>query len=371
MERYKIELRDSERRIFEESTLSVATNLLASLATDPTTLPELEIAFSRFGPGMDLSWFSEKLRQRDEDDRFLIIDLSSKSLCGSSELLKFFPRGEVIHKSPKDENEFPIRYWIADEWKIFDSYERFSSDVEMRRSEFQARTRIDFREVLYGQSLIEFLVTNFTGDAAKCHSEWLLTPREDLAGMNPREVLLSDRERVDFDLYSRELQWSFGGSCPPLIPLDSDAFRYAAIGTHEFVVYYDLIRHLLENFSNDIGEMEDLKAKWLESPDSDGPMRIPSEIIECERKRLPLEATASEMMIDEDCPICQMMMSEFDTPTFMHLDSAHFDDEYVFSTYKTEEEYLKNRQEWKEFNKRFEEENKMAELASRGDESLL
>jgi hypothetical protein len=85
-------------------------------------------------------------------------------------------------------------------------------------------------------------------------------------------------------------------------------------------------------------------------------LRIPEEIIGSERRRLPLEATAAEMMIDEDCPICQMMMSEFDTPTFMHLDSAHFDEDYIFSNYRTEDEWLKNRQEWEEFNKKFETE---------------
>ena len=43
------------------------------------------------------------------------------------------------------------------------------------------------------------------------HAKWLVTPRDDLRGQSPREVLLAKRESIDFDLHSRELQWSRGG----------------------------------------------------------------------------------------------------------------------------------------------------------------
>lgn len=357
MEQYKLVLSDRERKLYEESSQKVATYLLASLAADPTNLNEFEIAFGRFGRGMDFSWFSDS-ETNGPSDRFLMIDLPSKTICGSPDISRIFPRGEACILLAKENTEFPIRYWLSSDWFLSDNPKTFTELTDERRKIFETQRRVDYRQVLYGRELAEFLVSNFEGDVSRCHARWLTTHRDDLDGKTPRQVLLEHQDRVDFDLYSRELQWSFGGSCPPLIPIDSDAFRYAGFGTHEFVIYYDLIRHLLDNFTDDVGELEEMKFKWFETPNSDGLSRLPLEVIEFERKRLPVEATAREMMIDEDCPICQMMMSEFDTPTFLHLDSAHFDEEYVFSNYKTEEEYLKNRKEWEEFNKRFEEESK-------------
>lgn len=358
MEQYKVVLRDGQTELSEEFSDKHATYVVAALAADPRNMNEFETAFGRFGRGMDLSWFSENLESTAELPKSLIIDLPARLVCSSSEIKGIFPRGEANCRIEKDNSDFPIRYWISDEWKFVEGEDEFRSQVNERRKRYQTINRTDFRKVIYGRELSQYLIDEFKGDANACHASWLQTNREDLNNHSPRSLLLEYQDRVDFDLYSRELQWSFMGTCPPLIPIDSEAFRFAAFGTHEFVVYYDLVRHLLGNFTNDIEEMEELKARWFETPNEDGPTRIPSEIIESERRRLPLEATATEMMIDEDCPICQMMLAEFDTPTFLHLDSAHFEEGYVFSSYKNEQEWLKNRMEWEEFNKRFEESQK-------------
>lgn len=366
MERYKIILSDGKRKIYEEATFKIASYLIACLAADPRNLSELEIAMGRFGPDMNLSWFSDQVRLKGEVESFLIINLPSRLVYASYDLAKMFPRGEVFLRSEKEDAEIPIRYWISDEWRIVESDDVLIAEEQIGIGAIDPAPKTDFRKVMYGRELSEFLTSRFTGDQISVHKEWLLEKREDLDGCSPREILLRDKDRVDFDLYSRELQWSFGGTCPPLIPLDSEAFRYAGFGTHEFVTYYDLIRHLLDNFTSDVEEMEAIKAKWFESPNTDGPSRIPSEIIESERKRLPLEATAAELLFDEDCPICQMMLSEFDTPTFLHLDAAHLDDEFVFSSYNTIEEWEQNKLEWEEFNKKFETEMKNKDLSISG-----
>jgi hypothetical protein len=41
------------------------------------------------------------------------------------------------------------------------------------------------------------------------HRRWLMTPREDLSGHSPREVLLAKLDLIDLDLSSRMLQWSY------------------------------------------------------------------------------------------------------------------------------------------------------------------
>jgi hypothetical protein len=50
---------------------------------------------------------------------------------------------------------------------------------------------------------------------------------------------------IDADLHSRGLQWSFRGEPAPCLASESAAYRFAGFGTHEVVVYYELMRLLL------------------------------------------------------------------------------------------------------------------------------
>lgn len=351
----RINLTDSSRSLTEEVHGGVAESIVAALSADPSTIEELELALGRFTVGENFSWYTKHLDFEPYDAGIVIVDLAAKMVASDQTYTALMPKGEVCFHDGKSRTDIPIRFWISDDWKFIDSIDEYEVTHRKRRHEFSQKPKTDYRTVLYGKELSEFLAANFHGnDISGCHADWLMTPREDLDGKTPREVLLEHQDRVDFDLYSRELQWSFVGVCPPLIPVDSEAFRFSGFGTHEFVMYHDLVRHMLANFSPVLSELEELKAIWLETPTDEGVNRIPSEIIEAERRRLPLEATAKEMMIDEDCPICQMMQAEFDTPTFMHLDGAHIDDAFEFSMYRTREEWDDNKRQWEEFNRRFE-----------------
>ena len=77
------------------------------------------------------------------------------------------------------------------------------------------------------------------------HACWLMTPRDDLGGSSPRDVMLARQDLIDFDLDSRSLQWSFLDEGPPCLSPNSFAYRFAGFGTHEWVIYYALVRHLL------------------------------------------------------------------------------------------------------------------------------
>ena len=72
-----------------------------------------------------------------------------------------------------------------------------------------------------------------------------MTPRDDLNGQSVREVLFAKRALVDFDLNSRMLQWSFFLEEPPSLSRESHAYRFAGYGTHEWVMYYKLVRFLI------------------------------------------------------------------------------------------------------------------------------
>ncbi len=254
---------------------------------------------------------------------------------------------------------------------------------------------------------------------AEIHSQWLMTPRADLQGKTAREVMLAKLDFIDFDLHTRELQWSLLGEGPPPLARDSFAYRFAGFGTHEYVLYYDLLRHLLsaclervsgdelvdvapeaarqpaartlacagpawpnprsairnpqssgpppgaENRQSEIRNpqstlgawLEELKQAWLNEPNEDFDGRIPSAIIESERRRIPMVMSAKQMMIDENCDVCRLMAGEAGEdfgPGFWHLDGCNMDQAFEFSTYRTREEWEAEQRRCQEFNKEFE-----------------
>jgi hypothetical protein len=204
------------------------------------------------------------------------------------------------------------------------------------------------------------------------HARWLLTPREDLRGQSPRDVLLAHQDQVDFDLHTRSLQWSLLNEGPPCLSVNSFAYRYAGFGTHEFVVYYDLIRHLIAEFldllsrpapekeqdlEQFIATLELIKSNWLENPQADVGGRIPAIIIDNERKRLPQALRPCDMIVDDDCPVCQMFGSET-SPLgmgvgFWHLDGSHMDDDFAFSHHRTRQDWENENRRREEFNREF------------------
>jgi hypothetical protein len=113
-------------------------------------------------------------------------------------------------------------------------------------------------------------------------------------------------------------------------------------------MYYDLVRHLAgrawEEQPGDFQNREVLAAwlrheqnRWLLNAVNDGTpdSYVPGEVIDQERQRIPLTADAEAVMIDCDCPLCQMMAEESFGPTFIHFDTVHFDQDFVFSPYKS------------------------------------
>lgn len=218
-----------------------------------------------------------------------------------------------------------------------------------------------------------------SNEISSLHARWLMTPRDDLQGQSPRDVLLARQEFIDFDLHTRSLQWSLQGEGPPCLATDSFAYRFAGFGTHEWVVYYDLVRHLLCNglrgqprcpadpipqteYLQQLARLEQFERDWLEQPQEDFGGKIPALMIENERIRLPIAMRGHDMVIDDDCPVCRMMADDTDLGMgvgFWHLDGSHMDNDFAFSPYKTRTEWeAENRRREKfdrEFNRRWKE----------------
>jgi len=140
-----------------------------------------------------------------------------------------------------------------------------------------------------------------------------------LLGRTPRDWLLAKKEFIDFDLQSRELQVVINGECPtPLLP-SAHAYRFAGFGTHEIVIYYDLIRLLLNesykraregkltSIEDETERLEQIKSAWLEASNTDHHGKAPALIVEWERRRIPWAMSGKQSIIDEDCPVCRAM----------------------------------------------------------------
>lgn len=211
------------------------------------------------------------------------------------------------------------------------------------------------------------------------HAAWLLTPRDDLGGLCPRELAQERRKHLTWDLEDRCLQWSALYECPPGLPESSHAYRYAGFGIHELVKYYDLVRELLwscwaeltrlveapggqerlasfmvgDFLTTEVPRLEAVREAWLDEPDPECHGRTPRSIIERERARLPEGMSGRDAMVDPDCPCCQMM-ADMPGPAFWHLDGCNMDDEFAFDIYcQTREDWDAERRSWEEHNRKF------------------
>ncbi len=210
-----------------------------------------------------------------------------------------------------------------------------------------------------------------------------MTPREDLRGRSPRDVLLDKSDHLVWDLQDRCQQWSILGACPAPLSRESAAFRFGGCGTHEIVLYYELVRHLVEECWKRVVEpaadaapaasspadvlpwLRQVQDQWLNEPDwEDLSGRTPAAAILSERQRIPMTCSGEEAMVDDDCPLCQML-ADSPQPMFWHLDGCNMDDDFPFSMYcRTRPEWEKEQREQEEFHRKFDEEWKQRQAGS-------
>ncbi|MEK6335681.1 MAG: hypothetical protein AABM67_12080 [Acidobacteriota bacterium] len=347
------------------------------------------------------------------DAGLVIIDLTARVAAAESTYSQPQAQGKVRYHNGTVGTDIPVMYRVPDDWIFLNAISDYEAQRFARTRERSAKIPLDARSVLYGPGLLEFIAMSvrqspicqeeirkpapvlvdkscieqanagsdgvdadaLPADAEEAagralydeissiHARWLMTSRDDLHGQSPRDVLLAKQDFIDFDLHTRSLQWSLQGEGPPCLATNSFAYRFAGFGTHECVLYYDLVRHLLwseldrlqetSEFSEleaEIGYLEAKKTAWLETPQEDGG-RIPAIIIDNERRRLPTTLQAQEMIIDEDCELCVWSANEVAMghgPAFWHLDGCNMDDGFAFS-------FCRTREEWDEENRRREE----------------
>ena len=390
MSEVKLNLIDAGSTLVGTIHGSVADRCVAALSAEPETLAELASALARYQRPQDeggpfaLFRSSSELDPNPWDAGLVVIDLAARIVLSDSTYSMPGPEGEVDYHDGAQATEYPILYRLPCDWLFVNSIEAYRWSRDRRREARQATLPLDTRAVLYGRPLLEFVAAssiglseaNGNGDGTSellanqisaIHARWLMTPHADLRGRCPRDVVLEKQELIDFDLHTRALQWTFLGEGPPCLPPDSFAFRFAGFGTHEWVVYYDLVRRLLWNAVDidcrdaeaAISTLEKMKTSWLESNCDDYDGRVPAIIIENERRRLPQTMSAKEMIIDENCDWCRMSAQDLEMglgPGFWHLDGSQMDEGFVFSHFRTLAEWEAEQREWEEFARKFERE---------------
>lgn len=381
--------------------------VLAALTAEPETLEELETAIARYDqPIKRLGWLKHLKPGMNEtpwDAGVMIIDLPARLIVAITEPAFYQPVafGFALYCSdpPPDRSEVIeeelvwVPYQLSEDWLFVTSSEGWRATAEARRRDRAANPPFDARPILFAK-ITEFIARQCAearergGDdpISAIHEEWLMTPRDDLRGQTPREVLFAQRKVVDWDIESRARQLSFTGYCPPPLKRDSASYRFAGFGTHFNVVYYDLLRFLLREYwerlqttapatlAAETAWLETRKDEWLEVGNGEFSHR-PGWVLEQERLRLPVTAPAAELLIDEDCEVCQMQANPDFGPCFWHLDGSHMDleDNWVFSFHSTREEWEAERREWEEHSRKFNEEwaQKQAETEWAGGAKII
>lgn len=337
---------------------SVGDAIVAALCADPETIDELAFAYSRFRAPDDeyspFNYFSTHSNFEPYDAGILVIDLASRTIGYESTYSSPSREGVIPIRIDDSGDRFPVSFKLSDEWEFINCIPLFEGASHSRRAERREPT--DYRAVLYGQPMIEFILDEVKTNAEsgdedtleEIHVKWLMTGRYDLGGKTPREVMFERKDHVNSDLSSREMQWSFTRFRPAPLLESFAAYKFAGFGTHEIVVYYDLFRDLLEQAwdvrsSSGVLTPEYLEGKmnvWMDRPEYFG--RTPEEIIKSERKRIPLAMKPSEGIVDENCPTCIGLSELIDTPGFWHLDGCEMEERFEFSLFKTREEW----EEW-------------------------
>lgn len=230
------------------------------------------------------------------------------------------------------------------------------------------------------------------------HRDWLMTPRDDLNGRTPRELLHGANTWSDHVTWGQRLRFDDG---EPLVavPDNWDGFPTAPMGSQEMCIYFDLCRQLISAgwswCDSDEGQrairqnesalsrltrfLGDVKEDWLSSPFEGG--SPPSVIIECDRRRVPVgagvtiegfgEIQSEQHVADCDCPICEMMADGMFGVGFSGIDGHHLelDNEFAFSMHETRDAWEEEQRAFAGFSAAMD--RKEAEREASGTEDLL
>jgi hypothetical protein len=369
MLRTMVSLIDEDRTIHVQVHDALVDIALAALSAEPVMIDELKAAMGRYVEPSVVEYFFEQceegLANRRTEGGHLIIDFTARLVVNGTCAPEMPRLGSVLSCDERTTLDTWLPYRIPEQWQMTTDTRKWGELAQRRRPQFAEIGLCDAREVLYAK-LAEALLDrsretrdDVEGSVDEIHDWWLLTPREDLLGKSPRDVLLARHAAVDGDVQDQGEIWSLLGRCPPGLSPRSHAYRCGGFGTHEIVLYHELTAMLLREIGRRAGapcdadrrqeicHLEQLQQEWLHQPQSELYDQSPAALIARERARLPAVIPKGHEHFDHDCPLCRMM-ADSDQPMIWQLDSYPLELRFATS-------FCKSRAEWERRQREAEE----------------
>ncbi len=342
------------------------------------------------------------LQEIEAAKSWIVVDFVNKRLLTGGQFMAIeHDNVFAMHVDEAGDYHWPLSVHLPPWWELLTGVS--VGMISQERQQPWTKPNVD-RTILFGDPLLDYIATNvllvvqseqWLQESAKdepknrypftvqVHRDWLMTPREDLGGRMPRQLLHGARGWVEKVIWGQRRRLEDG---EPLVAMPGDWSSYptAPMGTEEISLYFNLCRELIEagwiwctkneqaidsnkidsdkaagQHSELMSFLKDVRDNWLESSFEGG--KPPSLVIECERRRVPrgvgvpidgINGVESEQhVMDCDCPICEMMADGAFGITFTGIDGyqLELDDEFAFSLYETREEWEENLNEFASF----------------------
>jgi hypothetical protein len=387
---YRVNIYTTQGNVYGQLRGADCERLSAALSADPETVEELECALGRYGRRPEgRGWLGDwqaGLAPGPNGFGVMHLDLATRLLAVDPQAFVPKRRGRIRWHDGRRKSDVQLPFVIAADWFLTNDLATFSAVQRERQERQKKRVRRDDRDVLFGKCP-EYIATAVLTAAEQLrvsserechqfiresHAKWQMTPRVDLDHHCPRDVMLDARHwHLCKDLVHQQHRWALLNAAPPGLPRTSSAYRYAGLGDHEIIIYYELIRELFAtsikrvrterltpgDWPEEVERLEKHLQDWMNFPQYEllsG--RTPAAVIDRERRRLPEVISDEEEMQDCDCPLCQTMAEDQFGVTFWTLDDSGMDHEFAFSLFATKEEWDKEQAEWDAMDRALEKE---------------
>ncbi len=350
----------------------LADVMIGSLAAEPDTAHELQIAMGRFVDPLLARETMERASNRSaapydlgdptHDGGRLLISLPSRLLVNATTTLEIPRIGSVPRCSSRGRLDGWLPYRLPDEWHLVTDVGTWQALDEERRTERERRTALDVRQVLYGglaAALVDYGLESLMEPKSdgprdsviqEIQARWLLTERTDLQQATARHMLLRDRAFIDGDIEDMAQIWMRQGRCPPPLPRSSAAYRRGGFGSKEIILYHELTAYLLGQLQQLLDQSMTVRPasfadslarrqqEWLHLPQERLFGESPAAVVARERSRLPARVPSTEACLDDDCPVCRMMADD-DLPVLWHLEQGALERHFATSFFPSQREW--------------------------------
>lgn len=395
-----------------------ALTLVALVSEDPKHWDDMASCWDRYRSPVvpefanSLTWaavdLAVVLETLEQQEAWIVIDLLHKRiLTGGNAPTIERNAGFAMEVDERDDEHWSMNIHLPPWWEL-----EAQTTVDQVRAPRQtpAVVRRTDRDLLYGSAMLNDLATRILAVVAspgwqsikgtdnarrqqavtiEVHRDWLMTPRDDLNGGTPRQLLHGGIDWINKICWGQQLR------VPDLktfvaLPTDFSNYETAPLGLEELAIYFNLCRELInagwgwcrdqlsdpapspnhDDHIRLVAFLAQVNAEWLESPFEDG--SPPSFIIEANRRRIGRSPGVPILgmvgvephtgMFDCDCPICQMLAERtehhsddtfseipggaaFGSFAFIGIDGHHLEleDEFAFSACETREDWQLHR----------------------------